>query len=146
MRKDIELNLPDGYNTMIYTCIKYFVIFFFCETMNSTKVYVLSGGLAVAVPGELMGYWEAHRKYGNLPWSELFQPAIALCNVGSYVNDYLAAYLHVKEPMIRNESSLVEILINPVTNKTWIVSEQFSFILLHLFYYLISKTCDLSEG
>ncbi|EZA60265.1 glutathione hydrolase 1 proenzyme isoform X1 [Ooceraea biroi] len=82
------------------------------------------GGLAVAVPGELMGYWEAHKKYGNLPWSELFQPTIALCNVGSRVNDYLAAYLRVKEPMIRNESSLAEILINPATNKTWIAGDR----------------------
>jgi len=83
---------------------------------------VLSGGLAVAVPGELLGYWEAHQKYGNLQWSELFQPAIELCGIGSVVNDYLAAYLREKEPMIRNESSLAMILINPATNKTWIVS------------------------
>jgi len=70
-----------------------------------------------------MGYWEAHKKYGNLPWSELFEPTIELCQVGSRVNNYLATYLLNKEPMIRNESSLAEILINPATNKTWIVSK-----------------------
>lgn len=69
-----------------------------------------------------MGYWEAHKKYGRLPWSELFGPVIKLCETGSRVNDYLAAYLAEKEPMIKNESSLVEILINPDTNKVWIVS------------------------
>ncbi|XP_067204018.1 glutathione hydrolase 1 proenzyme-like isoform X2 [Linepithema humile] len=82
------------------------------------------GGLAIAVPGELMGYWEAHKKYGNLPWSELFKPAIELCEVGSFVNNYLAAYLLNKEPMIKNESSLAEILINPATNRTWIAGDR----------------------
>lgn len=88
-----------------------------------------TGGLAVAVPGELMGYWEAYKKYGRLPWPELFEPAIKLCKIGSRINDYLAAYLAEKEPMIKNESSLAEILINPATNKTWIVSNTLLFAL-----------------
>lgn len=77
------------------------------------------GGLAVAVPGELIGYWEAHRKFGKIPWSDLFKPAIELCRLGSVVNDYLAAYLKRKEPMIKKERTLAEILINPKTNSTW---------------------------
>lgn len=82
------------------------------------------GGLAVAVPGELMGYWEAHKEYGRLPWAELFDPAIKLCETGSRVTNYLAAYLVEKEPMIKKESSLAEILINPNTNKTWIAGDR----------------------
>ncbi|XP_011867582.1 PREDICTED: gamma-glutamyltranspeptidase 1-like [Vollenhovia emeryi] len=82
------------------------------------------GGLAVAVPGELMGYSEAHKKYGRLPWPELFEPAIKLCETGSRVNDYLASYLAEKEPMIKNESSMAEILINPDTNRTWIAGDR----------------------
>lgn len=83
--------------------------------------------MAIAVPGELKGYWEAHNKYGSLSWSELFEPAIALCRKGSRVNNYLAAYLLEKEPMIRNESTLAEILINPATNRTWTVSGSYSY-------------------
>ncbi|CAH1388407.1 unnamed protein product [Nezara viridula] len=49
-----------------------------------------SGNLSVAVPGELMGYWEAHQKYGKLPWCELFQPAISMCLKGIPVNKRLA--------------------------------------------------------
>ncbi|XP_020279668.1 gamma-glutamyltranspeptidase 1-like isoform X2 [Pseudomyrmex gracilis] len=82
------------------------------------------GGLAVAVPGELKGYWEAHQRFGKLPWRELFEPTIQLCKDGSLVNDYLAAYLVEKEPMIKNESSLAEILINRATNKTWVAGDK----------------------
>ncbi|KZC06406.1 PREDICTED: gamma-glutamyltranspeptidase 1-like [Dufourea novaeangliae] len=82
------------------------------------------GGLAIAVPGELRGYWEAHQKYGKLPWSELFEPTISLCATGSRVNNYLATYLSNKESMIRAESSLAEILINPATNAPWKVGDR----------------------
>lgn len=69
-----------------------------------------------------MGYWEAHQKYGRLNWSDLFEPAIELCAKGSIVNDYLASYLRSAEPMIQKEITLAEILIDPATNKTWVVS------------------------
>ncbi|XP_077275212.1 glutathione hydrolase 1 proenzyme [Temnothorax americanus] len=94
------------------------------DMFDGNAKLAMYGGLAVAVPGELMGYWEAHKKYGKLPWSELFEPTIKLCETGSRVNDYLAAYLANKEPMIKNESSLAEILINPDTGKPWIAGDR----------------------
>src|SRR5437879_3638489 len=36
----------------------------------------------VAVPGSVAGLWEAHRKYGELPWRALVAPAIALARDG----------------------------------------------------------------
>src|SRR3989449_2357034 len=42
----------------------------------------LTGHLSVAVPGSVAGLWEAHRKYGKLPWRALVAPAIALARDG----------------------------------------------------------------
>ncbi|XP_030764165.1 glutathione hydrolase 1 proenzyme-like isoform X1 [Sitophilus oryzae] len=41
-----------------------------------------NGPLAIAVPGELKGYWELHKRFGTLKWEELIQPTIDLCNNG----------------------------------------------------------------
>ena len=30
------------------------------------------------MPGNLRMAWEAHKKWGKLPWADLFQPAIRL--------------------------------------------------------------------
>ncbi len=42
----------------------------------------LRGGLAVATPGTVAGLWEAHRKWGRRPWSELVTPAARLAASG----------------------------------------------------------------
>ncbi|KAJ9577927.1 hypothetical protein L9F63_025212, partial [Diploptera punctata] len=43
---------------------------------------------AVGVPGELKGYWEAHQRYGKLPWAELVEPTIKLCEEGYVMNKH----------------------------------------------------------
>ncbi|KAI8929951.1 gamma-glutamyltranspeptidase-domain-containing protein [Entophlyctis helioformis] len=48
-----------------------------------------SGGLSVGVPGELYGLYEAHRKYGKLPWSRLVKPSVDLCRDGWRVSTIL---------------------------------------------------------
>ncbi|XP_037938420.1 glutathione hydrolase 1 proenzyme-like [Teleopsis dalmanni] len=73
----------------------------------------VTGARAGAVPGELLGYWELHKKYGRLPWKTLFQPTIKLCLEGHYVSKYLAAALASKETEIRNEPSMSEIFVKP---------------------------------
>jgi gamma-glutamyltranspeptidase / glutathione hydrolase len=49
------------------------------------------GHLASGVPGAVMGLWEAHRRFGTLPWAELVQPAIDLAEQGFAVDRELSA-------------------------------------------------------
>jgi gamma-glutamyltranspeptidase / glutathione hydrolase len=58
------------------------------------------GHLASGVPGSVMGLWEAHRRFGSLPWADLVQPAITLADEGFIVDRALAA-------TVRNASSLM---------------------------------------
>ncbi|XP_043274548.1 scoloptoxin SSD14 [Venturia canescens] len=94
------------------------------DMFNGDGSAAMYGGKAIAVPGELLGYWKAHKRYGKLEWSKLFKPTIKLCKEGVVVNDYLAESLLKKVSLIRNEPSLAEILINPITNSTWAAGEK----------------------
>ncbi|MFJ3469560.1 gamma-glutamyltransferase [Pseudomonas sp. NPDC090201] len=47
----------------------------------------LVGARASGVPGTVMGLWEAHRKFGKLPWAELLTPAIGYAKSGFKVAD-----------------------------------------------------------
>lgn len=38
--------------------------------------------LASGVPGSVAGMWEAHQKYGSLPWKDLVQPAVDIATNG----------------------------------------------------------------
>jgi gamma-glutamyltranspeptidase / glutathione hydrolase len=53
----------------------------------------MASGLSVGAPGMLAALKLAHDKYGKLPWSELFQPAIALARQGFPVSPRLAKVL-----------------------------------------------------
>lgn len=44
----------------------------------------VAGAQAVAVPGTVSGLWEAHKKFGRLPWQKLVAPAIVLAKDGYY--------------------------------------------------------------
>jgi len=50
----------------------------------------LTGHLAAGVPGTVAGMWEAHQKYGRLPWAVLLAPAIELAKAGFFVHPQLA--------------------------------------------------------
>jgi len=47
----------------------------------------LVGARASGVPGTVMGLWEAHRRFGKLPWPELLTPAIGYAKNGFKVAD-----------------------------------------------------------
>ncbi|MDE0779843.1 MAG: gamma-glutamyltransferase [Alphaproteobacteria bacterium] len=51
------------------------------------------GGHSVGTPGTVALLAELHRQHGNLPWAELFEPAINLSKTGFIVGPRLAAML-----------------------------------------------------
>ncbi len=51
----------------------------------------LIGHLASGVPGTVAGMWEAHRRYGTLPWQDLVMPAVQLAEEGFVVPEHLGA-------------------------------------------------------
>ncbi len=53
----------------------------------------VAGGLSVGVPGAVRMLEMAHRRYGRLPWAQLFEPAIALAEQGFAVSERLHALL-----------------------------------------------------
>lgn len=54
--------------------------------LNEDKAVIqnlsLIGAKAAGVPGTVAGFWEAHQRYGKLPWNELVEPAIKLAEDG----------------------------------------------------------------
>lgn len=89
--------------------------------VNATAV---EGAAAIAVPGELLGYWELHQKYGRLPWADLVQPTIDLCRSGHHVTGYLAAILRGRSAKIMSEPSLRAIFVNPATSAVWVEGDR----------------------
>lgn len=64
----------------------------------------LFGVLASGVPGTVSGMWEAHKKYGSLPWASLVQPSVSLAEDGFIVPEKLAIGIsrYIKELETRN--------------------------------------------
>jgi len=53
----------------------------------------LIGYLACGVPGTVAGFYEAHRRFGRLPWSDLLQPAVDLAQNGIIIDRRMASSL-----------------------------------------------------
>ncbi len=55
----------------------------------------LIGYKACGVPGTVYGLWEAHKRFGRLPWKHLVEPAIRLAEHGFKINAYQARLLRI---------------------------------------------------
>ncbi|KAF7989875.1 hypothetical protein HCN44_008549 [Aphidius gifuensis] len=75
-------------------------------------------GLRIAVPGEIAGYAEAHKKFGSgkISWSELFQPTIDLCKNGFKITKTLHDALEKSQSDIENDETLRELFMDNKTN------------------------------
>lgn len=52
------------------------------KTGEVNRKWIETSHLASGVPGSVEGMWQAHQKYGSMPWKELLQPAIDLAQKG----------------------------------------------------------------
>lgn len=52
------------------------------------------GIMAAGVPGSVAGLWEAHQRFGKLPWKDLIEPAIKLAEEGYPLSYHSAASLN----------------------------------------------------
>ena len=69
---------------------------------GDTRQLFHTGSAAVAVPGAGLGLWEAHRRFGSVPWAELLAPAVHLAREGAALNE-AQAYLHrILDPLLRS--------------------------------------------
>ncbi len=55
---------------------------------------------SVTVPGAVAGWWALHKRFGKLPWKELFRPAIYFATHGYPVTQFVAAYWKYAQPRL----------------------------------------------
>jgi gamma-glutamyltranspeptidase / glutathione hydrolase len=69
---------------------------------DDTRQLFHTGAAAAAVPGTVLGLWEAHQRFGSVPWPELLEPAARLAREGVALNE-AQAYLHrILDPLLRS--------------------------------------------
>ncbi|XP_044272828.1 glutathione hydrolase 1 proenzyme-like isoform X2 [Tribolium madens] len=90
------------------------------DMFNGSSALSTKGGLAVAVPGELKGYWEAYQKFGGkVKWGDLVQPTIDLCENGILVTEYLEKLYATQLEKFKLDPLMAETFIDPKTNLTY---------------------------
>ncbi|XP_063225549.1 scoloptoxin SSD14-like isoform X4 [Bacillus rossius redtenbacheri] len=76
-----------------------------------------TGPLAIGVPGELKGYWEAHKRHGRLEWAALVEPTIRICEQGYNMTKHVQDTLEIRAESIFNSSTLRAMFVDPATGK-----------------------------
>ncbi|GMN50667.1 hypothetical protein TIFTF001_019821 [Ficus carica] len=67
------------------------------------------GALAMGVPGEIAGLYEAWTRHGRLAWKTLFQPAIKLAKDGFVVAPYLEGHMNTNAENIMKDPGLRQV-------------------------------------
>ena len=76
------------------------------------------GPLSIAVPGEIAGYWEARRRFGNpeISWQRILQPTIDMCRTGVQVSHTMAGELEDRD---FTDEEMRKVFLDPSTGEGW---------------------------
>ena len=69
------------------------------------------GIFSVTVPGCVDGWEKLHRRYGKLPWAELFRPAIYYAEQRFPVTEWIATYWSAAVEKLRNEPDAARLFL-----------------------------------
>ena len=83
------------------------------------------GARAVAVPGEVAGYWAARQRFGNLSvsWRRIMQPTIDMARRGITVSRTKAEKLRVHN---LTQSKMRSVFISPLTGEPWLEGDVYT--------------------
>ncbi|XP_055915483.1 scoloptoxin SSD14-like isoform X2 [Eupeodes corollae] len=71
---------------------------------------------AIAVPGEVMGYYRAHSRFGSLSWKEIVEPSIKICEEGFILSQHQVDSLSYKQS-VKNDPLLRLAFVNNATGE-----------------------------
>jgi gamma-glutamyltranspeptidase / glutathione hydrolase len=69
------------------------------------------GIYSVTVPGCVRGWAELHKKFGRLPWAELFKPAIYYARNGFPVTEFISAYWQAGRSKLEKDSNARQVFL-----------------------------------
>jgi gamma-glutamyltranspeptidase/glutathione hydrolase len=67
---------------------------------DSQQVFY-TGPMSVAVPGTVLGLWEAATRWGSMSWPDLLAPAVRLAREGVVLNEGQAFLHEILDPLLR---------------------------------------------
>lgn len=78
------------------------------ENGDVIKQASLVGHLSVGVPGTVAGFWQAHQRYGTLPWRQLLAPAIRIAEEGFEVPEKLGGGMLSRLEMYEGKTNFAD--------------------------------------
>ncbi|MBB4153615.1 gamma-glutamyltranspeptidase/glutathione hydrolase [Sphingomonas jinjuensis] len=78
--------------------------------VDAKKVMSMKG---VAIPGTVAGLWEAHHRFGSLPWGTLIAPAIAMAEKGVVLSDDEAQAQGAQRKLMADDPAAMAMFFKP---------------------------------